>query len=74
MSIVIEPIIHNGEHYVRVVMDGCPMEPRGPFSADQAEIVACRIAAISRALNQSVVINGCLLAPPAPMPAAVRKR
>ena len=51
MTIAIKSIVHNGEHYVSVVMDGQPMERHGPFArAGEAEAMAVRFAAVCRAL------------------------
>jgi len=41
MIVDIQPIVHNGEHYVRVIMDGCEMRRHGPYSnSDEAEAAA----------------------------------
>ena len=55
MTITIQPVEIEGEHFVTVNMDGSEMRRHGPFSADEAEARACRLAAISRALKAEVV-------------------
>ena len=50
----ITPIEIEGEHWVRIHMDGCELEPRGPFSADEAEAMAAQIAAVCRAMQAEV--------------------
>jgi hypothetical protein len=61
----IQPVETEGAFWVRLSMDGCAMEPRGPFATpDEAEAVAHRIAGICRgAFRQPVSIGGRELAP-----------
>ena len=48
----IQPIETCGRHWVRIDMDGCELQPRGPFPyADAAEAMAIRIAAVCRAMH-----------------------
>ena len=45
----------NGQHFVRIDVDGDALTPRGPFgSADEAEIAAVRIAGICKVFNTQV--------------------
>ena len=64
----ITPIEIKGEHWVRIRIDGCELEPRGPFSADEAEATAVQIAAVCRAMHAEVHMRA------APRMAAARAR
>jgi hypothetical protein len=51
MTIVIQPVKLDGQHYVAVVIGGDEMKPKGPFSsADAAEAMARRLLQFGRAL------------------------
>lgn len=55
MTINIEPVEIDGQHWINVIIGGTAMERRGPFaSADEAEVVATRLAAWCRAMNAEV--------------------
>ena len=56
MTIDIQPIEIGGQLWVRVSMDG-EMKQHGPYdSADTAEIIAIRLAAMCRAMNAEVTM------------------
>jgi hypothetical protein len=67
MVINIQPIERDGAFWIEIVMDGQPMERRGPFSADEAGYKANRLAAVCHAMHAEVVVA-------MPRPAAARKR
>jgi hypothetical protein len=55
MTIDIMPIERGGRYYVELAMDGRPMNTHGGFATpDEAEVVACRIAAMARGLHAAV--------------------
>jgi hypothetical protein len=54
MVVDIQQVKLDGQHWVHISMDG-EMRRRGPFAdADEAEVMAVRLAAICRALNTEV--------------------
>jgi hypothetical protein len=51
MTIDIQPVKLDGQHWVNVIIGGSEMEPRGPYvDADEAEKMAERLRAVSRAM------------------------
>jgi hypothetical protein len=44
------------QHYVSVIMDGCTLQRRGPYSVDMAEAMAIQFAAICGVLNRPIEI------------------
>lgn len=64
MAINIQPVEAEGAFWVDVTMDSQPMRRHGPYSADEAEAAATRIAAMCRAMHFGVHFA----------PAAARKR
>ena len=57
MTIDIQPVKLDGQHWVNVTIGGSEMERRGPFpDADEAEIMATRLAAMCRAMNAEVIM------------------
>jgi hypothetical protein len=54
MTIDIQPVKLDGQHWVNVSIDGTAMERRGPYvDADEAEAMARRLLQFSRALTSS---------------------
>ena len=57
MTIDIQPVELDGQHYVNVTIGGTAMERRGPYrDADKAEIMAEHMRRIGRALNAEVTM------------------
>ncbi len=54
----IRPIETEGQHYVEVIMDGLPLQPRGPFQdPNEAAIVAARMTSVCRILHAEVAVT-----------------
>ena len=54
----------DGTYWVSMRMDGCELEPRGPFStAEAAETTAARFAAVCRSLFHQPVQIGAVRQP-----------
>ena len=57
MNIVIEPFVHENQHWVTVTMDGQKMSRYGPWSdSDQAVAEAFQLASWARAMVSDVVV------------------
>jgi hypothetical protein len=48
-------ITAENQYWVHIRIEGGELEPHGPYSADEAEAVAIRLAGICRVLHQSAV-------------------
>jgi hypothetical protein len=54
MPITIQPVERAGQFWVNISLDGCALEPRGPFhDASEAAAMADRLAAICRGMFHS---------------------
>ena len=50
----IRPIVHNGEYFINVSMDGHEMRQHGPYrDADEAEAAARHLSGVCTVLNQA---------------------
>ena len=60
IAATITPIEIDGKHFVDVTIDGCALEPRGPFADEtEAEVEARRIAGVCQVLLH----GGAVVAP-----------
>jgi hypothetical protein len=52
MVVQVEPVVHDGQFFVAVIIDGSKMKPCGPVSgAAEAERLSERLRAVGRALT-----------------------